>query len=398
MNPAQADVCFVFPGKLGGVASIVANLLAHRQPDALTYSAILTNNRLDVDTRFDGELMADRQAWFHHLLPVENLYAVLARLRRVVPPAPGVLIANDWIELALASRFDTGRMVVQILHGDHDYYYDLARRHEPVIDIYIAYSRAMYDNLRTLLPERHDSIHHLPYGIPLPARVRQPARGPLRLLFAGRLEHGQKGVFDLLLIDGRLREAAVNVRWTIVGDGPHAAELRQRWTDASHVAWLGRRDNAEVLALCAEHDLFVLPTRAEGFPVALLEAMGAGLVPVVSNLASGIPEIVEPGVTGYRPEIGDIDGFAQAIIELAHDRERLEAMSKAARQVVVERFDIRERVVAYQKLFARWQELKRPRPAHVTVPYGSRLDRAWLPNGLVYPIRKAMRWLTGKRC
>lgn len=371
----------------------IANLLAYRRPDGLAYHAVLTHNHLSADTRFNQALVADGQVTVDYRLPLENLHAVLRRVAHAIPAGAGVLVANDFIELAMLSCHDPGRTVIHMLHGDDEYYYDLAIRHEAVIDAYIAISRAIYDTLQERLPQRRDSIVYVPFGVPIPSKIRSPMSGPLRLLFAGRLENGQKGIFDLPEIDRQLREAGTRVRWTIVGGGPHEMELRRRWREATHVDWAGTKVNAEVLALYTRHDVFVLPTRTEGLPVALLEAMGAGMVPVVSDIASGVPEVVDSGITGFRPAVGDVAGFAAAIRALDNDRNRLETMSRAVRQVVTAHFDIRERVGGYQALYARWRELRRPRPAHVPLPYGSRLDQPWLPNMLVRAARSAQRWL-----
>jgi glycosyltransferase involved in cell wall biosynthesis len=135
-----------------------------------------------------------------------------------------------------------------------------------------------------------------------------------------------------------------------------------------------------------------MPSRGEGLPVALLEGGAAALVPVVSDLESGIPEVVESGVSGYRAPVGDIAAFADAIVALDRDRDRLESMSAAVRDVVARRFDATERTVEYQRLFARWRELKRARPAHPRLYYGSRLDQPWMPNSAVKLIRSALRW------
>ena len=54
---------------------------------------------------------------------------------------------------------------------------------------------------------------------------------------------------------------------------------------------------------------------SEGFPVALVEAMAAGLPAVVSDIPSGVPEIVEAGVSGERPPIGDVGAFAASIAD-----------------------------------------------------------------------------------
>ncbi len=388
---AGESVVYVLPDKMGGMMNIVANLLAWRRHDDLAYHVVLTHNHCGpADTRSGVRLEADTQSLVEFSLPIENVHAVLHRLAAAVPAGEGVIVANDLLELAMLHVHDRGRAAVQILHGDDDYYYDLAVRHESVIDVFAVYSLAMYDTLKRRLPARSDAIRYLPYGVRIPDAARTPADGPLRLLYAGRLEHGQKGVFDLPAVDAVLRDRGVPVSWTIAGDGPDGAALRARW-GSPQVRWLGTLSNADVIALGTSHDVFVLPTRYEGFPVALVEAMASGLVPVVNDIPSGVPEIVETGVSGFRPAVGDIGAFADAIATLAGDRTRLESMSRAARARVIGEFDIRARVAAYQELYANWRAWKRPAPDRTPLPYGSRLDRAWLPNAVVRTIRRALR-------
>jgi glycosyltransferase involved in cell wall biosynthesis len=135
----------------------------------------------------------------------------------------------------------------------------------------------------------------------------------------------------------------------------------------------------------------VLPTRTEGFPVSLLEAMGAGLIPVVSRIESGVPDLVEPGVTGLLPEVGDVEGFVDAVSRLAADRASLERMSARCRELIAREYDVRVRVAAYQGLYGRYAELYRPLSPEAKLQYGSRLDRTWLPNSLVRFVRSALR-------
>ena len=385
MEPRD-EVAYVLPDKLGGVFNYVGNLLAHRRDDRLSAAAIRTDNASDADARCEEPLRADREVRFSYALPPENIYSVLRRLARVFSGRPGVIVANDWIELALTAIHDTGRAVVAITHGDFDYYYDLALRHRDTIDAYVTYSERMFQRLRELLPERRDTIFFLPYGVVIPVVVRHPADGPLRLLYVGRLTRA-KGVFDLPAIDARLRERGVDVAWTIQGTGPHEAALRDAWRDAHDIRWTGMQPMADVLRLYASHDVLVMPSRNEGLPVALLEAGAAGVVPVASNLASGIPDVVLPGLTGYRPEPGDIDGFAEAIASLAADRDELERMSRRVRERVAATYDASMCTTAYERLFADWRQWKRVRPARVHLSYGSRLDQPWLPNPLVRALR-----------
>jgi glycosyltransferase involved in cell wall biosynthesis len=157
------------------------------------------------------------------------------------------------------------------------------------------------------------------------------------------------------------------------------------------VRYLGSLTNAETIDCLADHDVFVLPTRVEGLPVALLEAMGAGVVPVVSDIDSGVPDIVTAEATGLLPQVGDVTGFADAIARLDGDRPLLERLSAAGRRTVEERFDVRDRVADYQALYARYAELYRPLAADATLQYGSRLDRPWIPNPFVRIVRSTLR-------
>jgi glycosyltransferase involved in cell wall biosynthesis len=392
VSAAAESVVFVAPGVMGGVINIIAGLLAYRQPDAFTYHVVLTREARSTDAPFTGRLAADTQRDVPCSLGIENIHAVVRRVSRALPPGGGVLVTSDLVELATVSALDVHRTVMMLLHGDDPYYYDLAVRHEDVIDVFICYGHVMFETLRERLPARSASIVHLPYGIPLPSRVRTSVAGPLRLFYAGRLEHGQKGVLDLPAIDAALAGTGIPVSWTIAGDGPDGAALRARWKDAPHVRWLGVISTAEVMDEAAQHDVFVLPTRGEGVPVALIEGMAAGLVPVAGDIPSGVREVVEPGVTGFTPPVGDVATFADAIGMLHHDRDRLERMSAAARAHVAARYDVRDRVRAYQQLFARHHELRRPRSGRARLPYGSRLDRRWLPNSAVKAIRSLARW------
>jgi glycosyltransferase involved in cell wall biosynthesis len=302
-----------------------------------------------------------------------------------------VVVAGDLLDLAMLSVHDVGRAVVLILHGDYDYYYDLAVKHDRVVHAYIAYSRRIYEQLRERLPHRSESIHYIPYGIPLPPRVRQPVAGPLRLIFAGRLEHGQKGVLELPAIAAGLRDRSIDATWTIIGDGPDGARLRAAWPESEGVRYHGSLTNAETIARLPEHDVFVLPTRVEGLPIALIEAMGCGVVPVVSNIDSGVPDVVTADATGLLPAVGDVAGFADAIARLDRDRPLLERLSAAGRRTVEERFDVRDRVVDYQALYARYADLYRPLAADAALQYGSRLDRSWIPNPFVRLVRSTLR-------
>ena len=385
MPKPGGDIVYVLPDKLGGLFSFCDNLLAHRRPGGLRHRAVLTHNRLSSDVRGDEPLPADEQVTVENELPFENVYAALRRVRDAVA-GEGALVAHDWIELAAASAYPVDRTVFSIVHGDFDYYYELAQRHEPEIDVYVTYTTAIYERLLEVLPHRRDTIFLRRYGVRI-GGMRRPQPGPLRLIYSGRLDRA-KGVFDLPPIDRMLRDSGVDVRWTVQGTGPHEAELRKAWPQPD-IQWMGRREMSEVLSGYERQDVLVMPSRNEGLPVALLEAGAAGVVPVVSDLRSGVREVVENGQSGYRAAPGDTCAFADAIATLARDRDGLERMSGAIRAVVSRDWNIVTNAAEYEALFERWPELRRQRRSTPQRLYGSRLDRPWLPNALVRAIRRA---------
>jgi len=387
----QPSVVYLLPDTMGGTMNVIANLLEYRAADSFACHVVLTHNHLSRDIRARPALRCDSETTVEYTLPIENLHSVMRRVARAIPPGRGVVVASDLLDLATLSVHDVGRAVVLILHGDHEYYYDLAAKHDRVVHAYVAISRRIHEQLRARLPHRAEDIHYIPFGIPVPARSRASTSGPLRLIFAGRLEDRQKGVLDLPAIDERLWALGPDVRWTIVGDGPDGERLRAKWPESSTVHYCGALTNAQTVDMLASHDVFVLPTRHEGLPVAVLEAMGAGVVPVVSNIASGVPDVVTDGFTGVLPTPGDVNGFADAIARLARDRALLERMSAAARQTVRTKFEVRERTAAFQSLYARYAEMYRPLAEDAALQYGSRLDRPWIPNPLVRLIRTTFR-------
>lgn len=380
----KESVVYVFGDKTGGVASLNSNLMRYPAPDKIHQFAVLFGDRDGAPHALRQSTGADTEVRFQYSAE-DNVYAVLRRLEAVIPSGPGALVSNDWIDLALYSLHRPSRTIYQIVHDEYNF--GLTRKYEPIIDVMIAHSRFFFEKLQQQFPHRRGQIMHIPYGIPLAPRIRTPQPGPLRLVFLGRLVES-KGVLDLPTIDQLLVKSGIQVCWKVIGDGPEKRHLMAKMPPSVRVAYHAPEQNAEVLELCAAGDVFVLPTRFEGFPVALLEAMSAGLVPVVSNLPSGVPEVVIDGV-GFRPRVADCQGFASAITCLARDPDSLERMSVQARRQA-ERFEVNERARAYHEIFARSGELKRPWGGPLKLKHGSRLDQPWLPNAITRFLRSRM--------
>ena len=161
----------------------------------------------------------------------------------------------------------------------------------------------------------------------------EPIKGHQYLIEACRIlnERGVEFVCDLVG-EGRLRHA---LEKQIADSG-----LRER------VILHGARPRSEVAAMLRQADIAVLasaPTQKgdrEGIPVALMEAMATRL-PVVSSAISGIPELVESGVSGYLVAPRDVDGLADALERLCRDWALRYTMGAYGRDRVVRDFNLR---------------------------------------------------------
>jgi glycosyltransferase involved in cell wall biosynthesis len=92
----------------------------------------------------------------------------------------------------------------------------------------------------------------------------------------------------------------------------------------------------------SRNDILVFPTKFEGFPVALLEAMSMGCVPVVTDLPGGIREVVENGVTGYKCAIDKNEEFVTAIETLHSNRTLLHQMKLNDMELVRKNYDVKK--------------------------------------------------------
>lgn len=139
-------------------------------------------------------------------------------------------------------------------------------------------------------------------------------------------------------------------RLLLVGEGPQRAALEAQVArlGLTNVRFLGAR--ADIPALLAASDVFVLASRWEGNPLAVMEAMAAGL-PVIASAVGGVPELIRHGDTGLLMPLGAVNAFATAMSRLLADRERREAMGQAARRHALRQFDTRLMVERYEALY-----------------------------------------------
>ncbi len=143
-----------------------------------------------------------------------------------------------------------------------------------------------------------------------------------------------------------------DARFLVVGDGPQRRELEElagRLGIGDRVVFTGVRD--DVPGVLREADLFVLSSRTEAFPNAVLEAMASGL-PVVATDVGSMRELVEDGVNGILVPPLDAAGLARAILDLLGNTVRMKEFGNTGRKLVEERFTLAGMNAGREELFA----------------------------------------------
>jgi glycosyltransferase involved in cell wall biosynthesis len=187
-------------------------------------------------------------------------------------------------------------------------------------------------------------------------RIREELGIPLNAPVVGMIARlsPEKGHDQFLRVAGETAMRHPSARYVIVGTGPLAAELQQAAAAlrvGDRVLFTGAR--RDVTALNHVIDVFMLPSREEALPLAVLEAMAAQR-PVVASAVGGVPEVVVDGQTGYLFEPDDRDGFVRAVSTLLGRPDLRRDFGRRGQQRVRDRFGVdrmvRETLAYYRDL------------------------------------------------
>ena len=178
-------------------------------------------------------------------------------------------------------------------------------------------------------------------------RTKARRDGPLNVVCVGSLEEkkGQRYLVDACRI---LKSRGVDFICHLIGDGQTRQALEQQIQEAGltgQVVLEGGRPRDEVARFLQQADVVALPSiitksgKMEGIPVALMEPLACE-VPVVSTRISGIPELVEDGVTGLLVPPADATALANALERLVQEPDLGRQMGRAGREKVLREFDL----------------------------------------------------------
>ena len=380
-------VTHVIVNNLGGITSLVQNLILYKGNTAVNQELILLDieGNLNTPAILNDKIPANVTNF--SIQPKDNWYHTYKRLANLLRKSEGLLVTNDQYDLIMLQAFNIPQKVIQLVHDEYNL--QLTIKFSDCIDVFLAHSLFIYELLQKNMPLRSKDIIHIPYGVPLVKKVvRNIKSGPLKLIFLGRHDKA-KGVYDLHRIDKLLKEKEVVVSWLILGSGQETETLKKDWSTNTNVEFSTPETYAQLISLIEQCDIFVFPTKFEGFPVSLLETMSTGCIPIVTDLPGGIQEIVKDGITGFKCPIDDNDKFAEKISFLDSNRESLLEFQKNAMNIVHENYNASIQFNKYQQAFNDIiNNDSLPKHHFVTKKIGSRLDQPWIPNLITKAVRK----------
>lgn len=360
---------------IGGIETALVNLLNHFDYDKYEVTLLILHAELDMKEQINPKcrlLVADREQaisfdsaykykkLFHLTEETENPSKLHKALMWVVP-------AIKWAENRLYIRyiynamkeefFDTciiysdvvAEMAIKAIKADKFlmFYHHGAIRHVyhdmiayKKCDKIIAVSENQASELRKYVPLAADkiiTIHNLTDVEGIRAKAGQPTAETFddtkfNIVSVGRVSH-EKGMDIAVYVCAKLvQEGFDNVRWWIVGDGPAMQEVQDAIREThmeNHVMTVGMKGNP--YPYIRQADMYVQPSRFEGYPMTILEALVLGKS-VISTANSGAMEILEDGMTGLMASV-DVNDITNTVRMLLKNPGKLQNLNSNVRSI-----------------------------------------------------------------
>jgi len=272
-----------------------------------------------------------------------NMLNVCDIVYAVVPVAP----VEIWIKLFRRA------LKTKLIAGFHGFlrtdvllqklYFPILKEAIKVFDSYHTVNKSIYAWLRRMTDKK---IFYVPNGVD--TKTFQLCRDPsssqhFNVIFTGRLveDKGADILVDIIkYVNDKLE--LKNIRFIIAGSGSYEQEIRALAQNYKNVVYLGYVNRQALPKVYMEANLFLLPSRTEGFPLSLLEAQSCGLPAVGSNIP-GISDVIVEGVTGRLIEPRNVKSFAEAIKDYyllwLQDPAQYYEMNKAIKNYIVKHYD-----------------------------------------------------------
>lgn len=348
--------------------------------------------------------------WPRRFLPEERALRLADWCNRERIEAYVVSVSRDVGWLALP-HLDHVTRTAAVVHSDGPAFYAPLAHYGVFVDHAIGVSRETCRNITGLCGVPESRTRRIPYGVErlseaeLAERLKVPHdRRPLEMAYIGRLVQSQKRVLDLAPLVRELARRNLPFVLHLIGSGEDAPRLREELARAEvghHVRWWGWLTPSDVGVRLRQLDVLVLPSDVEGLSLALLEAMGQGVVPVATRIPSGSTELVRDGENGFLAAVADTNAFANRLEQLYRNPALLTRLRRAA-WVTSEDYSVERMASAYESCFkVEGERAPRPSGAFPVMPscrsrYPTWLRKVkWRLSGAL-PAARPLPWRRGR--
>lgn len=317
-------------------------------------------------------------------------------LRQISNEVPDVFIPNLVTPAYYASRWikAAGIPTIGILHSDDKYYHALADefiygRPENCLSAVVCVSKMLEDiiiknNLNDVFVAR------IPYYIPIPEVPEKRDFWKVKIVYAGRLVEKQKQISKVIKSICQVLLQVPSTEAFIYGDGPSRNRIKEiinGYGKTIPIHLIGAISSEKLQHEYKDKHIFVMLSDYEGLPIALLEAMATGLVPVCLNIRSGIPELIKDKETGIVVKNRNED-FLHAIKLLVNDNELFKKLSQNAKKLIKDEYCSNVTVDSWIDLFNELRSKINNRDKAIYIP--KRIDLSPVNSNLVGEDRRKL--------
>lgn len=374
---------------LGGVQSI---LRAHHQFD----------EAYGLDSRFLVYLEPPDPRWTRARCVNFTWAWTLGRTRRRIERlladfTPDIAVYHTTLAMPYLADLDRSPRRVLYLHSPLSVLQEQLTSRLHWVDGVIGVSDELLNLVHSMDPRfGPDRLHRVRAPIfppALPVDLQRPAGGPLVLGYCGRLQTLDKRVDRIPELCRALESQGISYRFEILGDGPERAMLERALPDRSRVIFHGSQSGDRYWTTLAGWDAIVFVSDREGLPLAQLEAMHLGVIPVVPAVQSGADAYARQLDAHLVYPIGDVTALAAAIrFVLDHPDQRPAWRARCQELVKPHNCD------AYFQGFSGFLESIRSRPPVPRQPFPARpFPSNLLPLAAMLPLAQLRRALRSLR-
>ena len=252
-----------------------------------------------------------------------NIYSKL--LQAHVPEGTAVIASDDSATWAAVANVADKYKMIGVLHGDQNYYYDIAGKYAHQLSAAICVSGRIKKTLATKYPSiSAEKTFMIPCGIEIQARERVAnSTGITKLIFVGRLSDYEKRAYDLVTICSMLKVKKFDFRLDIVGNSDESriefTTLFDKKGVGENIRFHGWKPATKVQELLSIADILILTSNSEGMPLVMMEALASGCA-FLGTRVSGIEDFeqhkyAEKCFAVYA--IGDVMDAANKVVALS---------------------------------------------------------------------------------